>query len=82
MEGEIFAITVALAILKYYELELKMMTFESAVKFLRKLPEVINEKEFFKIIDSLNISVKDYEKTLKKQTVAQINSQIHQALLY
>ena len=35
LEGEVFAIKVALAILKYYEIELKLATFDEAVKLLK-----------------------------------------------
>ena len=76
-----FAITTTLAILKHYELELKMMTFEAAVKFLKKLPEVVNEKALFSAIESVKIPVYAYQKALEEQSVAQINTHIHQALL-
>ena len=76
-----FAITTTLAILKYYEQELRMMTFEAAARFLKKLPEVVNEKALFSAIESLQIPVYEYQKTLEKQSVAQINTHIHQALL-
>ena len=80
LDGEVFAIKTALGILKYYDLELKMMTFDAAVKFLKKAPQSMNEKQLFNIIEGLQVSVREYEKNIEKQTVAQINTQIHQAL--
>ena len=45
LEGEIFAIKTSLAILKYFEIELKLATFDEAVKILKykKFGQTINE---------------------------------------
>lgn len=59
-----------------------MMTFDGAVKFLKKLPDILNEKEFFNTIEELRVPYSEYRMALEEQSVAQINTQIHQALLF
>jgi len=81
LDGELFAIRAAVGLLKYYELELRMIGFAAATQFLKKPLQISNEKQFFDIIESLSIPSYEYQKTLEKKTVAQINSHIHQALL-
>lgn len=43
LEGELYAFKVALAILKYFEVELKMMDYGAATTFLSKQPYYIFE---------------------------------------
>ena len=81
LEGEVFAIKTAIGLLKYYELELKMIGFASATQFLKNPMQIKNEKHFFDMIDSLDIQPTEFQKILEKQTVAKINTHIHQALL-
>lgn len=81
LEGEVFAIKTAIGLLKYYELELKMIGFASATQFLKSPMPIKNEKHFFEMIDSLDIPTKEFEKNLQTQTIAKINTHIHQALL-
>jgi cytohesin/brefeldin A-inhibited guanine nucleotide-exchange protein len=81
LDGEIFAIRFGLGILKYFEVELRIQTFDAAVKFLRKLPNDIDEEALFDIIDSIQVPWHEYQAKLESQKVAQINTQIHQALL-
>lgn len=81
LEGEIVAMKTGVAILKYFELELKMKTFDGAVKFLKELPRDIDEDQLFKYIEKVNVSYQDYQEELKQQKVAEINSKVHLALL-
>ncbi len=41
--------------MKYYELELKMSTFEDAVSLLKKFPDDINENFIFNLIDETDV---------------------------
>eukprot|EP00828_Plagiopyla_frontata_P046967 TRINITY_DN8548_c0_g1_i2.p1 TRINITY_DN8548_c0_g1~~TRINITY_DN8548_c0_g1_i2.p1 ORF type:complete len:219 (+),score=33.84 TRINITY_DN8548_c0_g1_i2:2-658(+) len=81
LEGEVFVYKVGIAILMYYELELKMATFDQAQKFLKKLPSDICEEYFFHLIDEIKISHQQFHYYLEQQNIAEINTQIHQALL-
>ena len=58
-----------------------MQTFDGAVKFLKRLPQDIDEASLFSVIDGIFVSWSQYEEALEAQKVAQINTQIHQALL-
>ena len=69
------------AILKYFELELKMKTFDGAVRFLKELPRDIDEDQLFRYIEKVNVSYQDYQEEQKQQKVAEINSKVHLALL-
>lgn len=75
------AMKTGVAILKYFELELKMKTFDGAVKFLKELPRDIDEDQLFRYIEKVNVSYQDYQEELKQQKVAEINSKVHLALL-
>jgi GTPase-activating protein len=81
LEGDVFAIKTALAILKYFELELKMLTFDGVTNFLWKLPKDMDEEMLFDLIEKINIPWSHYQKVLEHQKVADVNTQIHQALL-
>ena len=76
-----YAIKTGVAILKYFELELKMLTFDGAIKFLKELPTDIDEDLLFSLIERVKVSWKDYRDELESQKVAEINSKVHQALL-
>lgn len=47
LEGTVFAIKTSLGILKYFEIELKMSTFDDAVKIIKRRPKEINESLLF-----------------------------------
>jgi len=81
LDGEVFAIKTAIGILKYFEVELRMQTFDGAIKFLKKLPNDIDEDTLFDIIDRISVPWSAYQSVLESQQVAYINTQIHQALL-
>lgn len=81
LEGEVYAIKTGVAILKYFELELKMTTFDGAIKFLKGLPKEIDEDLLFGYIERVDASIKEYQDELGAQKVAEINSKVHQALL-
>jgi len=55
LEGEPYAIKVGLGILKYFELDLKMSTFEEAIKLLKNPPKITNEEFFFQIVDEIQV---------------------------
>jgi len=44
-----------LGILKYYELELRISTFDEAINILKELPMETNEERLFKIIEDINV---------------------------
>jgi len=81
LEGEVYAIKTGVAILKYFELDLKMQTFDGAIKFLKNLPGDLDEDLVFSLIEKVNVSWQDYQDELEQQKVAEINSKVHQALL-
>ena len=81
LEGEVYAIKTGVAILKYFELDLKMETFDRAIKFLKDLPSDLDEDLLFSLIEKVNVSWQDYQDELEQQKVAEINSKVHQALL-
>ena len=76
-----YAIKAGVAILKYFELELKMLTFDGAIKFLKKLPTDIDDDLLFSLIERVKVSWKDYRDELESQKAAEINSKVHQVLL-
>ena len=43
LEGEIFAFKVGIVILKYFEVELKMLNYRGILEFLKKPPDEIIE---------------------------------------
>jgi hypothetical protein len=57
LDGEVFSIKLGLALLKYFELELKMSTFVEASKFLKKIPVHINEDYLFSLVDHYNVII-------------------------
>jgi len=67
--------------LKYFELELKMLTFDKAITFLKKIPKEVNEELLFNLIEAVSVTWKDFQTLLDNQKVADINTLIHQALL-
>ena len=89
-----------MGILKYYELELRISTFDEAINILKELPMETNEERLFKIIEEINVNFinfllilliyfdiwkipyKEYATYLENQKKAEINTQIHQALLF
>lgn len=81
LEGEVYAIKVGIAILKYFEIELKMMTFDSAIKFLKELPKDLDEDLLFSLIERVKVSWKSYQDDLYDQKKAEINGKVHEALL-
>lgn len=80
LEGEVYAIKTALAILKYFELELKMLTFDGAINFLKESRDV-NEEILFNLIEDVKVSWKDFQTVIENQKVASINTCINEALL-
>jgi hypothetical protein len=81
LEGEIFAYKTALAILKYFELELKILTFDGAITFLKKMEKEIPEDILFNLIDGVNMYWRDFQTVIEGQKVADVNTNIHLALL-
>ena len=82
LEGELFAIKIAIGLLKYFETELRMLTFDKAIKFLKKLPEAIDEEILFNITERISsITWMEYQSVIESHLIAQVNTQTHQALL-
>lgn len=99
MDGEIYGFKTSLGILKYYELELRISTFDEAISVLKDIPKDTNDDRLFRIIEEINvlnfflflilkfffflkIPYKEYATYLENQKMAEINTQIHQALLF
>ena len=55
LDGEVYAIKTGIALLKYFELELKMCTFEEAVKLLKTPNHDINENVIFNLIEKIDV---------------------------
>ena len=72
-----FAYKATLGILKYYEHELKLLTFDGAIKFLKKLPKDIDEDILFKTIENTSITWKEFQSAVEKQRIADTNTEIH-----
>ena len=56
LEGEVYGVKVGLGILKYYELELRLSTFDEAVNLLQDLKNT-NETILFKYIEEINVRI-------------------------
>eukprot|EP01022_Parablepharisma_sp_SALTPOND_P004529 TRINITY_DN120462_c2_g1_i1.p1 TRINITY_DN120462_c2_g1~~TRINITY_DN120462_c2_g1_i1.p1 ORF type:complete len:674 (-),score=78.24 TRINITY_DN120462_c2_g1_i1:3202-5223(-) len=89
LDGEVFAIKVGIAILKYFEniflkVQLtytnKQETHYNIMETLKNMQKKINEEKLFEIIDKLEISGKEYILEIQKQNWAQKKSQIFQSL--
>ncbi|KRX09995.1 Sec7 domain [Pseudocohnilembus persalinus] len=81
LEGEVFAIKVAMGILQFFQLELKMSTFQRAQNILQNIPDILTEEHLFDIIQNIDISWQEYQQVLQNQKIASINPLIHQGLL-
>ena len=58
-----------------------MLTFDKAITFLKKLPEAIDEEILFDLTERISITWMEYQSVIESHLVAQVNTQIHQALL-
>lgn len=59
LEGEVYGVKVGLGILKYYELELRLCTFDEAVNLLKDLKNT-NEMILFKYIEEISVIFKKF----------------------
>lgn len=57
LEGEVYGVKVGLGLLKYYELELRLSTFDEAVTLLKEVKNT-NEAMLFKYIEEINVEHK------------------------
>jgi len=55
LDGEIYGFKTSLGILKYYEIELRISTFDEAINILKELPKETNEDRLFRIIEEINV---------------------------
>lgn len=60
LEGEIFAYKCSLAIIDFFQLELKMSTFDDAIKLLKSAPHLLVEEHLFEIIEDIKIKYSDF----------------------
>ena len=56
VEGEAYAMKVSLGILKYYEMELRLSTFDEAIKILKNIPMETNEERLFQLINNMQLT--------------------------
>lgn len=78
MEGEIYLFKVAVAIIKYYEFELKMSTFEEAVRLLSH-PKETSEVLLFDILDThVHVSQSEYDDYIEKRKFAVIKTRVQE----
>lgn len=54
LEGEVYGVKVGLGILKYYELELRLSTFDEAVNLLKDMKNT-NETILFQYIEEISV---------------------------
>ena len=66
IDGEVFAIRMALAILKCFEHSLQRMTHTEILKKLKFLHGLLNEEVIFKILDTIDISGDEYYEEIRK----------------
>ena len=69
LEGEIYVFKASIALIQYFQLELKMSTFDEAVTLLTQMPDV-NEDFFFILIDQVKINQQEYVKFIEHQKIA------------
>lgn len=55
LEGELYAIKTGLGILKYYEMELRLSTFDEAVNLLKKPSSNTNGDALFQLIEHIKV---------------------------
>lgn len=55
LDGEVYGFKTSLGILKYYELELRLSTFDEAIDILKKLPPETKEEKLFTLIEEINV---------------------------
>jgi hypothetical protein len=67
LEGEIYAIKVALSLLRYFEYILLSLTNTEIVSFLKDLHGKIDEEKLFRSIDEVKLNAEDYYEDIKKQ---------------
>ncbi len=58
LEGTIYIIKTALGILKYFELELKLSTFDEIITHLKSKRVEVNETFLFETIEIMNVLTK------------------------
>jgi hypothetical protein len=78
LEGEIYLFKVAIAIIKYYEFELKMSTFEEAIKLLSH-PKETSEVYFFEILESqVQVEQSEFDDYIEKRKFAVIKTRVQE----
>ena len=65
LEGEIYMFKVAIAYLKYYQLELKMSTFNEVMGILLQNRPDIQEDYFFIMIDEVPVKDEEYKRFIE-----------------
>ena len=76
LEGELYLFKVGLTLVKYYEFELKMSTFDEVIKLLTR-PKDTSEVLFFKILDDeITISQEEYDDYIEKRKYAFIKTKV------
>jgi hypothetical protein len=63
LDGEIYAIKAGIGLLKYFELELKLSTFDEAVSILLYNQQT-EEESLMAVIESINLSYEQYQEYL------------------
>ena len=81
LEGEIYMFKAAIAYVKYYQLELKMSTFNEVMDILHNNRPDIHEDYFFIMIDEVPVKEDEYKRFIEQQKKALLNTQIHTSLL-
>jgi len=67
LEGESFLFRVALGILKLFQTTLESGTFDTCMKLLTHLPEVIGEEELFACIEKIDLKPDEFSRILEKE---------------
>lgn len=57
LDGEVYGFKTSLGILKYYEVELRLSTFDEAIIILKRLPAETIEEKLFALIEEINVRV-------------------------
>jgi len=80
IKGEIFIYEIALTILKIQEQELINISVKDILKNLKKMPEYIQEDEFFDLLQEIDIS-EDYKLIIGRNNLAYEKTILYESLL-
>lgn len=78
LEGELYLFRVGITILKYYEFELKISTFDGIIRLLTSQFDNTSAALFFDLLETtIKVTTDDYYEYIQKPMDAVINTRVH-----